>query len=104
MIANDGGESIANISNILAIGGNLILSIFLASSFGLNMGITGVSLGTLLSKFLRLAILSFHFFSKRNSLHAKAFFSFNYLWDFIKKGFADFPNVFISFYPAYDIK
>lgn len=95
MIANDGGESIANISNILAIGGNLILSIFLASSFGLNMGITEVSLGTLLSKFLRLAILSFHFFSKRNSLHAKAFFSFNYLWDFIKKGFAD-SQMFLS--------
>ena len=85
MAYDDGDELICNIANAVQIFGNIILSIILA----LYMGVSGISLATLITLTASTLILCCHFFRAANSLKAKIYFSLHECIMLIKFGFVD---------------
>ncbi|MBR0080976.1 MAG: hypothetical protein IJP69_11450 [Synergistaceae bacterium] len=87
MIYNDGDELLSSVSDIVQIIVNIACSLFFA--IVLDMGLKGIALGTLVKNIVSAIILSFHFFSKSNSLKPEIYFSFRDLWEICKNGFVD---------------
>ena len=85
MVYDDGDEFICNLANAVQIFGNIIFSVLLA----LYMGVSGISLATLITLTASTLILCCHFFRAANSLRAKIYFSFHDCITFIKFGFVD---------------
>ena len=85
MVYDDGDELICNMANAVQISGNIILSVLLA----LYMGVSGISLATLITLTASTLILCCHFFRAANSLRAKIYFSLHDCIMFAKFGFAD---------------
>lgn len=71
MVFCDGGETVGALSSVANSVGNVLLSLILGWRFGMK----GVSLGTLLSGLMALAILGFHVFGRRSSLRVRFKFS-----------------------------
>lgn len=65
MVYTDGDEACNNLSYGFQIGGNIILSVLLARSLGMQ----GIILGTMIGNVLGLLAISWHFFRKTNTLH-----------------------------------
>lgn len=65
MVYTDGDETANNLSYGLQIGGNIILSVLLARSYGM----LGIILGTIFGNALGLLAVLWHFFRKSNTLH-----------------------------------
>lgn len=73
MVYTDGDETCNNISYGLQIGGNIVLSVFLARF----LGMVGIILGTIIGNVLGLLAIIWHFFKKSNTLH--------FVWHFSRK-------------------
>ena len=73
MVYTDGDETCNNISYGLQIGGNIVLSVLLARSLGME----GIILGTIIGNVLGLLAIIWHFFKKSNTLH--------FVWHFSRK-------------------
>lgn len=85
MVYDDGDEWICNTANIVQITGNIILSILMA----LYMGVSGISLATLITLIASTLILCVHFFRPANSLHPRIYFSLRECVNFAVSGFVD---------------
>ena len=85
MVYDDGDELICNLANAVQIFGNVILSVLLA----MYMGVSGISLATLITLTASTLILCCHFFRATNSLKAKIYFSLHDCITFAKFGFVD---------------
>ena len=64
MVFIDGDTKVCNLSYAALLGGNIAFSVLFCQS----MGLRGIALGTLVSVLLSIAVLSSHFFKKRNTL------------------------------------
>lgn len=85
MVYDDGDELICNMANAVQIFGNIILSVLLA----LYIGVSGISLATLITLTASTLILCCHFFRAANSLKAKIYFSLHDCIMLTKFGFVD---------------
>ena len=85
MVYTDGDETCNNVSYILQIGGNIVLSVILARSYGM----LGIILGTILGNTLGILAILWHFFRKSNTLHFVWHFSFTDLGQSVKFSIVD---------------
>ncbi len=81
----DGDEQLETLSYVAQIGGNIVLSIFLAKW----IGIRGIMLGTVIGNALALVILSLHYLKKSNTLRFIKYFSWKDLGECIKYSIVD---------------
>ena len=79
MVYVDGDEVLGTAANIAETVLNIVFSIIL----GKKMGMMGISLGSILSVFVSISIITVHFFKKKNTLHPR--FSVNK--EYVKKAF-----------------
>ena len=85
MVYTDGDETGNNISYGLQIGGNIVLSVFLARF----LGMVGIILGTIIGNVLGLLAIIWHFFKKSNTLHFVWHFSWKDLLQCVRFSIVD---------------
>ena len=85
MVYTDGDETCNNISYGLQIGGNIVLSVFLARF----LGMVGIILGTIIGNVLGLLASIWHFFKKSNTLHFVWHFSWKDLLQCVQFSIVD---------------
>lgn len=85
MVYTDGDETCNNISYGLQIGGNIVLSVFLARF----LGMVGIILGTIIGNVLGLLAIIWHFFKKSNTLHFVWHFSWKDLLQCVQFSIVD---------------
>ncbi len=70
VILNEGRELLCTVASGIQIASNIILSVWLCGLIGIG----GIALGTIISNVLLVAILSIHFFTKKNMLRFRIHF------------------------------
>ena len=84
-VYSDGDTRLVNLSYVSQIGGNLVLSLFLAR----YMGMRGIMLGTVIGNGMALLILSMHLLKKENTLHFVFYLSWEDLVRCVKYSITD---------------
>ena len=83
LVYTDGGEKVGMVSSVVNVVGNMVFSVIL----GKMLGITGVSLGMLVSNVIAFCLLFIHIFGKKSSVRPAFCFSFKETWKIICIGF-----------------
>lgn len=85
IVYNDGDENLSTVANVVQGIGNIVVSIFLSRT----MGIQGISLASFLFNVISLGMLLLHFLKKSNSLRWNLYFSAGMLWNVVRYSIID---------------